>query len=66
MTENVFYQQNNKSRQCKEKLDFNGSLCQRLKKLKINKWKIYNLKGQCHEIFDLWFFSSNNPIWAPD
>jgi hypothetical protein len=19
------------------------------------------LKGQCHEIFDLWFFSSNNP-----
>jgi hypothetical protein len=19
-------------------------------------------KGQCHEIFDLWFFSSNNPI----
>jgi hypothetical protein len=20
------------------------------------------LKGQCHEIFDLWFFSSNNPI----
>jgi hypothetical protein len=25
-----------------------------------------DLKGQCHEIFDLWFFSSNNPIWAPD
>jgi hypothetical protein len=24
------------------------------------------LKGQCHEIFDLWFFSSNNLIWAPD
>jgi hypothetical protein len=27
---------------------------------------IVGLKGQCHEIFDLWFFSSNNPIWAPD
>jgi hypothetical protein len=24
------------------------------------------VKGPCHEIFDLWFFSSNNPIWAPD
>jgi hypothetical protein len=24
------------------------------------------LKGQCHEIFDLWFFSSNNPFRAPD
>jgi hypothetical protein len=24
------------------------------------------LKGPCHEIFDLWFFSSNNSIWAPD
>jgi hypothetical protein len=24
------------------------------------------LKGQCQEIFDLWFFSSNSPIWAPD
>jgi hypothetical protein len=23
-------------------------------------------KGQCHAIFDLWFFSSNNPAWAPD
>jgi hypothetical protein len=23
-------------------------------------------KAQCHEIFDLWFFSSNSPIWAPD
>jgi hypothetical protein len=25
-----------------------------------------SLKGQCHEIFGLWFFSSNNPTWAPD
>jgi hypothetical protein len=24
------------------------------------------LKVPCHEIFDLWFFSSNNSIWAPD
>jgi hypothetical protein len=24
------------------------------------------LRGQCHKIFDLWFFSSNNPTWAPD
>jgi hypothetical protein len=24
------------------------------------------LKGQCHEIFDLWFFSSNNPAGAED
>jgi hypothetical protein len=24
------------------------------------------LKGQCHEIFDLWFFSSNNFPEAPD
>jgi hypothetical protein len=26
----------------------------------------FYLKGPCHEIFDLWFFSSNNSIWAPD
>jgi hypothetical protein len=25
-----------------------------------------SLKGQCHEIFDHWFFSANNPTWAPD
>jgi hypothetical protein len=25
-----------------------------------------SLKGPCHETFDLWFFSSNNSIWAPD
>jgi hypothetical protein len=25
-----------------------------------------SFKGPCHEIFDLWFFSSNNSIWAPD
>jgi hypothetical protein len=25
-----------------------------------------SLKGPCHEIFDLWFFSSNNPISAHD
>jgi hypothetical protein len=24
------------------------------------------LKGQCHEIFDPRFFSSNNTPWAPD
>ena len=24
------------------------------------------LKGQCHEIFDLYFFSLIEPIWAPD
>jgi hypothetical protein len=22
----------------------------------------FRIKGQCHEIFDLWFYSSNNPI----
>jgi hypothetical protein len=27
---------------------------------------LYCLKGQCHEIFDPQFFSSNNPTWAPD
>ena len=25
-----------------------------------------NLKGQCHEIFDLYIFSLIEPIWAPD
>jgi hypothetical protein len=25
-----------------------------------------DLKGPCHEIFDLWFFLSNNPVWVPD
>ena len=24
------------------------------------------LKGQCHEIFELYFFSLIKPIWAPD
>jgi hypothetical protein len=24
------------------------------------------IKGTCHEIFDLWFFSSINSILAPD
>ena len=24
------------------------------------------LKGQCHEMFDLYFFSLIEPIWAPD
>ena len=24
------------------------------------------LKGQCHEIFDLYFFSLIEPIWSPD
>jgi hypothetical protein len=28
--------------------------------------RVNTLKGPCHEIFDLWFFSSNNSIWAPD
>ena len=28
-------------------------------------WLI-NLKGQCHEIFDLYIFSLIEPIWAPD
>jgi hypothetical protein len=27
---------------------------------------IITLKGSSHKIFDLWFFSSNNSIWAPD
>jgi hypothetical protein len=27
---------------------------------------VHTLKGQCHEIFDPQFFSSNNPIKAPD
>ena len=26
----------------------------------------YSLKGQCHEIFELYFFPLNEPIWAPD
>ena len=26
----------------------------------------YTLKGQCHEIFDLYIFSLIEPIWAPD
>jgi hypothetical protein len=25
----------------------------------------FSSKGQWHEIFDLWFFSSNIPTWAP-
>ena len=25
-----------------------------------------SLKGQCHEIFDLYFFSLVEPIWSPD
>ena len=24
------------------------------------------LKGQCHEIFELYFFALIEPIWAPD
>ena len=31
-----------------------------------NKDEDYNLKGQCHEIFDLYIFSLIEPIWAPD
>ena len=27
---------------------------------------IYNLKGQCHEIFDPYFFHLNYSIWVPD
>ena len=23
------------------------------------------LKGQCHEIFECWFFASNGSSWAP-
>ena len=26
----------------------------------------YYFKGQCHEIFDLYFFSLIEPIWSPD
>jgi hypothetical protein len=26
----------------------------------------HRFKGPWHEIFDLWFFSSNNFPWAPD
>ena len=26
----------------------------------------FSLKGQCHEIFELYFFSFIEPIWAPD
>ena len=38
----------------------------------IAKWSIHRhvadngLKGQCHEIFELYFFSLIKPIWAPD
>ena len=28
--------------------------------------QFFNLKRQCHEIFDLYFFSWIEPIWAPD
>jgi hypothetical protein len=27
---------------------------------------VNTLKGQCHEIFDPRFFSSNNPLYGPD
>jgi hypothetical protein len=36
-----------------------------LKKV-IKKNGFLHLKEPCHEIFDHWFFSSNNSIWAPD
>ena len=29
-------------------------------------WPASSLKGQCHEIFELYFFSLIKPIWAPD
>jgi hypothetical protein len=29
-------------------------------------YSLTSLKGPCHEIFDLRFFSSNNSIWATD
>ena len=33
---------------------------------KKNRAELYSLKGQCHEIFDLYFFSLIKPIWSPD
>ena len=36
-------------------------------KFYVNKYiNWYTLKGQCHEIFDLYFFSLIEPIWSPD
>jgi hypothetical protein len=36
-----------------------------INKLFTEKSYLWYLKGQCHEIFELWFFSLNNSIWAP-
>ena len=37
------------------------------KYLLIRRWDtLLSLKGQCHEIFELYFFSLIKPIWAPD
>jgi hypothetical protein len=30
--------------------------------IKLKRYGVYFLKGQCHEIFDPRFFSSNNPL----
>ena len=27
-------------------------------------WRYFSLKGQCHKIFELYFFSLIEPIWA--
>jgi hypothetical protein len=44
-----------------------------LRNMDLNRFRIRQndilsklFKGPCHEIYDLWFFSSNNSIWALD
>ncbi len=33
-------------------------------KSRVFRLAVWHLKGQCHEIFYLWFFSSNSSSWA--
>ena len=35
-------------------------------RLLMNMHMAGTLKGQCHEIFDLYFFSLIEPIWSPN
>jgi hypothetical protein len=30
-----------------------------------SKWGLVLLKGHCHEVFDLWFFFTNQPHLGP-
>jgi hypothetical protein len=45
-------------------LDEAGSLSENL--TKAESWTKNSVKGQCHEIFDPWFFSLNYPPYGPD